>query len=71
MNSFESITISCSSTLERQNPAPYFSPYFGYKGHFDQKEKISQEYGCTHVLMIDRRSRLATGYTTCESKIEF
>ena len=49
-------------TLERQNPVPYFAPYFGYKGHFDQNEKIGQNYGCTHVLMIDGCSRLVTGY---------
>ena len=24
-----------------------------YKGHFDQNEKIGQDYGCSHVLMID------------------
>ena len=55
-------------TLERQNPVPYFSPYFGCKGHLDQNEKISQEYGSTHVLMIDRCSRLATGYASMRVK---
>ena len=24
----------------RPNPVPYFAPYFGYKSHFDQNEKI-------------------------------
>ena len=49
------------NTLERQNPVPYFAPYFGYKGHFEQNEKIGQDYGCTHVLMIDGCSRLVPG----------
>ena len=51
-------------TLVTQNPFLYFAPYLGYKGHFDQNEKIAQEYGCTHVLMIDGCSRLVTGYTS-------
>ena len=55
-------------TLERQNPVPYFAPYFGYKGHFDQNEKIAQDYGCTHVLMIDGCSRLVTGYASMPVK---
>ena len=61
-------------TLERQNPVPYFAPYFGYKGHFDQNKKIGQDYGCTQVSMIDGCSRLVTGYASmpvCQSKIQF
>ena len=51
-------------TLERQNPVPYFAPYFGYKGHFDQNEKIAQDYKYTHILMIHGCSRLITGYAS-------
>ena len=49
-------------TLERQNPVLYFTSYFEYKSHFDQNEKITQDYGYTHVLMIDGCSRLIAGY---------
>ena len=55
-------------TLERQNPVPYFAPYFWYKGYFDQNEKIGQEYGCSHVLMINDCSGLATGYPSMPFK---
>ena len=44
----------------RTNPVPYFAPYFGYKCHLDQNEKIGQRYGCTHVAMIDGCSRYIT-----------
>ena len=44
-------------TLIRTNPVPHFSPYFGYKGHFDQNEKIAQTFGCTHVMFVDGCSR--------------
>ena len=27
-------------TFDRTNPIPYFAPYFGYKGHMDQNEKL-------------------------------
>ena len=77
MNSFKSITTtscsSCSSgrgsnTLERENPVPYFAPYLGYKGHFDQNEKIGQDYGCTRLLTIDGCFRLATRYASMPVK---
>ena len=73
--SFESITISCSSWSTdrgsryfRQNQVPYFAPYFGCKGHFDQNEKIGQDYGCTNLLMIHGCSVLATGYASMPVK---
>lgn len=47
--------------LIRTNPVPYYAPYFGYKAHFDQNEKIAM-YGCTHVIMVDGCSRLIVGY---------
>ena len=50
--------------LERTNPVPYASPYFGYKCHFNQNETIGQQYGCTHVVMIDGCSRLVAGFTS-------
>ena len=28
-------------TFDRTNPIPYFAPYFGYKEHMDQNEKIA------------------------------
>ena len=55
-------------TLERQTPVPCFAPYFGYKGHSYQNEKIGQDYGCTHVLLTDGLSRLATGYASMPVK---
>ena len=54
--------------LIRTNPVPYFAPYFGFKAHLDQNEKIGQDYGCTHVLMIDGCSRLIVGYTSIPIK---
>ena len=54
--------------LIRTNPVPYFAPYFGFKAHLDQNEKIGQDYGCTHVLMIDGCSRLIVGYTSNTNK---
>ena len=54
--------------LIRTNPVPYFAPYFGFKAHLDQNEKIGQDYGCTHVLMIDGCSTLIVGYTSIPIK---
>ena len=48
--------------FDRINPIPYFAPYFDYKGHIDQNENIAQEYGCTHVALIDGCSRMICGY---------
>ena len=46
----------------------YFAPYFGYKGHMNQNETIAQEYGCTHVALIDGWSRMICGYASMEVK---
>ena len=54
--------------LIRPNSVAYFAPYFGFKAHLDQNEKIGQDYGCTHVLMIDGCSRLIVGYTSIPIK---
>ena len=35
--------------LVSANPVPYYAPYFRFKAHLDQNEKIGQDYGCTHV----------------------
>ena len=43
---------------DRTNPVPYFVPYFGYKAHMDQNEKIAEGFGCTHVALIDGCSRM-------------
>ena len=48
-------------TLIRTNSVPYVSPYFGYKGHFDQNEKIAQTFGCTQVMFVDGCSRFICG----------
>ena len=47
---------------------PYYSPYFGCKSHLDQNEKIGQDYGCTHVVMIDVCSRLVAGFVSLHVK---
>lgn len=54
--------------LERTNPIPYYAPYFGYKVHMDQNEKIGQNFGCTHVAIIDGCSRMVCGYASMEVK---
>ena len=54
--------------IDRTNPIPYYSPYFGYKCHLDQNEKIGQDYGCTHVVMIDGCSRLVAGFVSLHVK---
>ena len=46
--------------LERTNPVPYYAPYFGYKYHMDQNEKLI-EYGVTHVVIVDGCSRMVLG----------
>ena len=54
--------------LIRTNPVPYFALYFEFKAHLDQNKKIGQDYGCTHVLMMDGCSRLIVGYTVIPIK---
>ena len=54
--------------IDRTDPIPYYSPYFGYKCHIDQNEKIGQDYGCTHVVMIDGCSRLVAGFVSLHVK---
>lgn len=54
--------------LERTNPIPYYAPYFGYKVHMDQNEKIGQSIGCTHVALIDGCSRMIVGYASMPIK---
>ena len=54
--------------LIRTDPVPYFAPYFGFKARLDQNEKIGQDCGCMHVLMIDGCSRLIVGYTSIPIK---
>ena len=44
--------------LDRISRIPYFAPYLGYKGHMDKNEKIPQENGCTHAVLIDACSRM-------------
>ena len=54
--------------LDRTNPIPYYAPYFGYKVHMDQNEKIAQDFGCTHVALIDGCSRMVCGYASMPVK---
>ena len=54
--------------LDRTNPVPYHAPYFGYKLHMDQNEKIAQEYGVTHVHALDGCSRMVLGFITIPKK---
>ena len=39
--------------LVSTNPVLYLAPYYGFKVHLDQNEKNGQDYGFTHVLMMD------------------
>ena len=50
--------------IDRTNSIPYYSPYFGYKCHLDQNEKIVRDYGCTDVVMIDGCSRLVADFVS-------
>jgi hypothetical protein len=54
--------------LQRTNPIPYYAPYFGYKGHFDQNEKVAQDFGMTHVYFTDGCSRFIVGSVTMPVK---
>ena len=55
-------------TLQRTNPIPYFAPYFGYKRHFDQNEKVAQTFGMANVYLIDGCSRFILGAVTMPIK---
>ena len=39
-------------TVRRQNPVPYYAPYYSNKLHCDQNEKLVM-YGCTFFAMND------------------
>ena len=54
--------------LDRTNPVPYYAPYFGYKLHMDQNEKLAQEFGVTHVHAVDGCSRVVLGFITIPKK---
>ena len=47
---------------------PYTATYFGYKGHFDQNEKLAQCYGCARVLFVDECLRLIAGFASMPVK---
>ena len=36
--------------LIRTNPVPYYAPYFGYKAHFDQNEKIAMYRNSSNLV---------------------
>ena len=50
------------------NPMPYTGPYFGYKGYFDQNDKLAQYYDCTSVIVVDGCCRLIAGFTNMPVK---
>ena len=54
--------------LDRTNRVPYYAPYFGYKLHMDQNEKLAQEFGVTHVHALDGCSRMVLGFITIPKK---
>ena len=54
--------------LDRTNPVPYYAPYFGYKLHMDQNEKLAQEFGVTHIHALDGCSRMVLGFITIPKK---
>ena len=54
--------------LDKPNHVPYFAPYFGYKLHMDQNEKLAQEFGVTHVHAVDGCSRMVLGFITIPKK---
>ena len=60
--------VRARDTLDRTNRISYFPPYFGYKAHMDQNEKIAQGFGCMHVALIDGCSRMIFGYASIEVK---
>ena len=53
--------------VRQLNPIPYRAPFFGYKGHMDQNEKMEM-YGCTHVAFIDGCSRYICKFITIPKK---
>ena len=54
--------------IDRTIQIPYYSPYFGYKCHLDQNEKIGQDYECTHIVLNDGCSRLVAGFVSLHMK---
>ena len=54
--------------LVRINPLPYYAPYFSYKAHLDQSEKNAQQFGLTHVCLIDGCSRFIAEYVSMHIK---
>ena len=53
--------------LQQVNLVPYRAPFFGYKGHMDQNEKLEM-YDCTHVAFIDGSSRYICKFITIPQK---
>ncbi|XP_020900484.1 uncharacterized protein LOC110239119 isoform X2 [Exaiptasia diaphana] len=54
--------------LDRTNPIPYHAPYFGYKVHMDQNEKLAQSFGVTHIHALDGCSRMVLGFLSIPKK---
>lgn len=53
--------------LDKRNPIPYYAPYFGYRGHIDQNEKLVR-YGVVHVVLRDGHSGFIENWITLPSK---
>ena len=55
------------NTLDRTNPFPYNSMYFGHKLHIDQNEKLIM-VGVTHFIAIDGYSGMIVSHVTVPIK---
>ena len=55
------------NTLDRTNPIPYNSMYFGHKLHIDQNEKLIM-FGVTHFIAVDGHSGMIVSNVTVPIK---
>ena len=53
--------------VDRLNPSPYISLYFGHKLHLDQNGKLRM-FGVTHVVAKDGFSGKIVGFSTMPVK---
>lgn len=54
-------------TLDKLNPVPYSSLYYGHKLHIDQNEKLKM-FGVTHVVAKDGYSGKIVAFSTMPVK---
>ena len=55
------------NTVDRTNPIPYNSMYFGHKLHIDQNEKLIM-FGVTHFIAVDGYSGMIVSHVTVPIK---